>query len=84
MIAGLRIKRYGRTRFRSLYEGDRLLGVIVYKKGAETIANHITELKQEIERPKRTRYTVPAPTTIVTAVERILPDKRTGIYDRVR
>jgi hypothetical protein len=39
--------------------------------------------KQEIETLKGTGDSIPAPTTIVTAAERIPPDKRTGIYDKV-
>jgi hypothetical protein len=44
----LHYERYGNTRYWKTVEGSRLLGVIVYKKGAKTVADRITELKQEI------------------------------------
>jgi hypothetical protein len=57
-----RIERYGRTRFWALYEGEVLLVVTVYKRGAETVRDRLqtqeaqmTELSQALEsaRPER-------------------------------
>ncbi len=78
MPPGCHITRHGKSRFWRVYEDNELLCVPVYKKGAIAVAKRITELKQEIETLKGTGYSIPAPTTIVTAAERIPPDKPHG------
>jgi hypothetical protein len=44
MAGPFRIAPYPYSRFWALYEGDELLGVTVYKKGAVRIAERIKEL----------------------------------------
>ena len=44
MAGPLRIAPYPYSRFWALYEGDELLAVTVYKKGAVRIAERIKEL----------------------------------------
>jgi hypothetical protein len=44
MAGPFRITPYPYSRFWALYEGDELLGVTVYKKGAERLAERFKEL----------------------------------------
>jgi hypothetical protein len=55
MAGPLRISPYPYSRFWALHEGDELLAVTVYKKGAVRIAERIKELAPgtEIEMPQR-------------------------------
>jgi hypothetical protein len=39
--ARFHVERYGRTRFWALYEGDALLAVTVYNRGAETLRDRL-------------------------------------------
>ncbi len=72
-----RVDRYRNTRFWALYEGDTLLGVTVYKRGAEAIRqrlgaleNENTRLRQQHPSPTRERHG-PAP----SAVDRLHADR---------
>jgi hypothetical protein len=42
------VERYGGTRFWGLYEGDELLAVTVYRKGAEAVRNRLQEQEAKI------------------------------------
>ena len=44
------VKRYEGTRFWGLYEGDKLLAVTVYRKGAEAVRNKLQEQEAKIAR----------------------------------
>ena len=61
-------------RFWRLYEGEELLGTLVYKKGAVRIAERIKELAPgtNIEMPPKRSH-----------VDRVA-ESRTGIYNRIR
>src|SRR5262245_42046326 len=57
------VERYGGTRFFALYEGDHLLAVTVYRKGAEAVRERLQALEarlaalahtQEEDRPQPT------------------------------
>jgi len=56
-----RVERYRRTRFWGLYEGDELLCVTVYKKGAQAVKERLerrtepTPLDPPEREPKRAR-----------------------------
>jgi hypothetical protein len=45
-----RVGKYGNTRHYALYEGDQLLAVTVYRRGAETIRERLESLEEEIAR----------------------------------
>ena len=50
------VERYGKTRNYALNEGDRLLGVMVYKRGGKSIQEELTAARSSPPGPATTRY----------------------------
>lgn len=44
----IEVRKYRRTRFRAVYADGRLLAVVVYRKGAEAIADKIRALAARV------------------------------------
>lgn len=70
------VERYGGTRFFALYDGEELLAVTVYRKGAETVRDRLQALEarlaataqdQEEDRPEQ-----------AGAVERLQAEREAG------
>jgi hypothetical protein len=47
----LHVERYGGTRFFALYDGEELLAVTVYRKGAETVRDRLQALEARLAAP---------------------------------
>ena len=43
------IKKYGETRYFGVYDGNKLICVCVYKRGAREVVRRLRELEDEIE-----------------------------------
>jgi hypothetical protein len=73
------VERYGGTRFWGLYEGDELLAVTVYRKGAEAVRTRLQEQEAKIAQLSQARTgQEPEGPERPGAVERLQAERQSG------